>query len=82
MEEVEHKEQCFFCGSSFHYGPHKWHGEYVSKYNLLICHTCQNSNHDGLRHDWEDRFESHLKAEMKPLPEKNLEGYYSVPRKW
>jgi len=81
MEEVEHKEQCFFCGGMFHYGPHKWYGEYVPRFKLLICHNCQNVNHDGLRHDYEAKFEDYLKANAISAPEKNKEGYYPVPKK-
>lgn len=81
MEELDHKAQCFFCNQPFNYGIHKYHGEWVPEFKLLICHSCQRANHDGLRHDWEAKFEKHLEYNNIPRPNKNIEGYYPVPKK-
>lgn len=79
MEETDLKDYCFFCGRSATNGPHKYQLDWDSKYQLLICHNCQNANLGGLRHDWDHKFERHLTERNLPFPEKNADGYYPVP---
>lgn len=80
MEKIEIKERCFFCDRLFHYGgTHKYYGEVVPRFKLSICEICQQANHDGLHHKYDDKFEKHLKANNLPIPEKNAKGYYPVP---
>lgn len=79
MDETEIKERCFFCNRLFHFGNHKYYGEYVAKYKLSICSSCKSSNHDGLNPSYNKKFEDHLKTNNIPIPERNAKGWYPVP---
>lgn len=39
---------CGFCHKEFQYGPHRYAGRKIVAWNVLICETCDDMNHDGL----------------------------------
>ncbi|QWV93868.1 hypothetical protein KP004_01345 [Geomonas oryzisoli] len=81
MEEGEHKEKCFFCGKLFNYGLHRWDGEFVPHYKLLVCFRCQKLNADGLNPIYDAKFEAHLDSHNILRPPRDINGYYEIPKK-
>ncbi|RLB11107.1 MAG: hypothetical protein DRG39_04810 [Deltaproteobacteria bacterium] len=78
MENEKFRRQCFICNGKFQFGPHRYDGKYISKYNIIVCRNCYNANWDGWAPDYEEKLILHLKKEGLPIPERNEKGF--LPR--
>ena len=79
MPKDKFMRKCFFCGTEFQHGPHRYDGEYLERYKVWACRTCFDWNRDG----WADpihvqKLETHLQEQGLPVPEKNENGW--LPR--
>jgi hypothetical protein len=41
--------RCFLCRSEFRFSEHIYGGEFVPGWDVMICQTCLDGNHDGVR---------------------------------
>jgi hypothetical protein len=48
MTEYEHSVQCFLCKQSFQFGPHRYAGNRIPAWDMMVCDVCRNSNWDGI----------------------------------
>jgi len=77
MAEEKIMQRCFMCGSEYQFGPHRYDGKYISRYQISVCRSCYDSNWDGWAH-YEPRLVAHLKANNLPIPARNEKGW--LPR--
>ena len=70
--------QCDLCGSEYQFGPHKYDGKYIRRYELNVCKSCYDGNWEGWGPHCEERLIAHLKQKNIPIPEKNAKGW--LPR--
>lgn len=70
--------RCELCHSEFQFGPHRYDGKHIARYQMTVCRTCYQANHDGWAPAWEERVLAVLKEKGLPVPERNAEGY--LPR--
>lgn len=68
--------RCFMCDNEFQFGPHRYDGKYVPRYDIWVCRICYNGNWDGWGPQFEDRLIEHLNKEGIPVPEKNENGWF------
>ena len=66
---------CFFCGSTFQFGPHRYAGEYLSHYKISICETCVSANWDGVGPAFEEKLLDHLRARGMTIPARNAKDW-------
>lgn len=65
--------KCDCCGTEFQYGPHKYDGEYIPRYQITVCMSCYDGNWDG----WapQDKWLiKHLESKNLPIPKRNRKG--------
>jgi hypothetical protein len=67
---------CDLCGSKFQFGPHVYDGKHIASYQLTVCRSCWESNHDGWAPGLEDVFLAHLKAKGIAVPTRNAQGWF------
>lgn len=67
---------CELCGKEFQYGPHRYDGQFIRRYQLTVCKTCFSGNRDGWAPHLEEKFLAHLKAKHIPAPARNAEGWF------
>lgn len=67
---------CFFCGSKFQFGPHRYDGSWNPTYRLPMCSGCYRSNWDGLNPGFGEKLIRHLEKEGIPKPAKNEKGLF------
>jgi hypothetical protein len=70
--------QCFICGGDFQFGPHRYEGRKIPRYNINVCNNCYEANWDGWAPHYEKKLVAHLRKEDLPIPERNAEGW--LPR--
>lgn len=78
MAEDKFMYKCFMCGSDFQFGPHRYKGKEIHKYNISVCNICYDMNWDGWAPEYTEKLVEHLKKEGLPIPERNPEGW--LPR--
>lgn len=65
---------CELCGKKFQFGPGTYDGKSISRYNLLVCMTCWNNNHDGWHQKHENKIINKIVENNLPTPERNKKG--------
>jgi hypothetical protein len=71
--------QCFMCGEEYQFGPHRYEGKNIPRYNIGVCNICYEANWDGWAPpEYENKLIAHLKKEGIPIPERNEKGW--LPR--
>jgi hypothetical protein len=78
MATTKFAQHCDICGSEFQYGPHKYNGKYIARYQITVCMPCWESNWDGWAPGNEERLIAHLQKMGLPIPERNSKGW--LPR--
>lgn len=66
------------CGRKFQFGPHKYDGKYIPRYDIEVCMICHKGNWDGWAPDCEKKLINYLTKKGKEIPERNKEGW--LPR--
>lgn len=74
MTEQKFMHLCDMCGSSFQFGPHRYDGSHLARYDMTVCSTCWKSNWDGWAPHLEERILTHLNARGLSVPERNKAG--------
>jgi ribosome-binding protein aMBF1 (putative translation factor) len=69
---------CDICGQPFQFGRHIYNGKVIHTYELTVCRTCYDSNHDGWAPHYEQKILKHLKEKGIKVPERNESGW--LPR--
>jgi hypothetical protein len=69
---------CFTCGNQFQFGPHRYDGENIPRYQICGCRTCYAASWDGWGPHHEQRVLAHLEKKGLPIPERNEKGW--LPR--
>lgn len=57
---MDHKEKCAVCGTRFQFSNHQYDGKKCQGYNMMVCRSCYNGNHDGWALHHEERILEHL----------------------
>jgi|GEM_PF-869170 len=78
METRSIKKVCFFCGQEFSFGPHRYDGKPIKKYNLISCNICLSTNSDGVGPAYEEKLIKHLETEGLTIPDRNGKGLFSL----
>jgi hypothetical protein len=68
-------QPCDVCGSSFQYGPHRYAGRWLPRYQMLACDACLRGNHDGWGPVHEPRVLGHLERKGIEPPPRNEQGW-------
>jgi len=69
-------QKCDLCGHSFQFGPHRYDGQYLKHYKMILCNGCYEGNWDGFAPGLEAKFIAHMKSKGIALPERNDNGWY------
>ena len=69
---------CDVCEQSFQFGPHRYDGKRNTTYDIMVCRTCHDGNHDGWAPHFEGRVTKRLVEEGLNLPNRNAKGF--LPR--
>lgn len=69
---------CGLCGRAFQYGPHRYEGKHIPRYQLTVCEPCWQGNWDGWAPHLEAQIIEHLQARGLPIPPRNENGW--LPR--
>ena len=65
---------CATCGQQFQFGRNIYDGKFIPIYNITVCRTCYNSNHDGWAPHYERKILMHIKEEGISEPKRNKDG--------
>jgi hypothetical protein len=65
---------CLICDETFPYRPGNWGGQHIPDYDLTVCTTCYQGNHDGWGGIGEPKILAHLKAKGVAVPARNAKG--------
>jgi hypothetical protein len=68
-------ETCDICGGSFEYGPNRYAGRWLRRYEMLACDGCLRGNHDGSGPFAESRILAHLNRKGLRPPARNEKGW-------
>jgi len=71
-------ERCFVCGQEFQYGPRRYAGKFIPRYQILACEVCYGAAWDGWGPGAEAKILTHLEAKGIPVPPRNDKGW--LPR--
>lgn len=66
--------RCFIHGGDFQFGPHRYAGKHIPRYQITVCETCYQANWDGWAPHYEARILGHLATQGLPVPERNTDG--------
>ena len=77
-EGYKFMQKCFTCGSAYQFGPGRYDGKHVARYEIDVCKSCYEGNWDGWRPDLGEKIIAHLKKNELPVPPMNAEGF--LPR--
>lgn len=69
---------CSLCGRQFQFGPHRYDGKHIPRYQITVCMSCWDGNWDGWAPHLEERLIAHLQQKGIPIPERNAKGW--LPR--
>ena len=78
MSDLKIMLTCFTCHRKFQHGPHRYDGQVIKAYDIIVCGTCFASNWDGWTPHFGDPIIAHLKANGIPIPTMNEKGF--LPR--
>ena len=67
----ESKTKCDMCDRLFQFGPGRYKGKYIERYEMILCNSCFKSNWDGFPPGLEAQFIAHMKSKDIALPERN-----------
>jgi len=79
MAESDIRYDCFLCGRPFRFGPHRYDGEYVRAWDIMICDICLNKNRDGIVPMTYPHLHEHLRS-RGIATEVNVKGWIEIPR--
>lgn len=69
---------CGACGREFQFGPHRYEGKHIPRYQWTVGDACWTGNYDGWSPHVELALLAHLDAKGLPVPERNENGW--LPR--
>ena len=78
MNEDKIMRTCPLCYREYQFGPHRYDGTAIPRYQITVCNTCYRSNWDGWAPHYESQLIDHLKANNLPIPKRNAKGW--LPR--
>jgi hypothetical protein len=78
MEAHKVMLHCDLCNKEFQFGPHKFDGKHIPRYQITVCKPCWDGNWDGWAPHLEKRLISHIEKNGLPVPERNSKGW--LPR--
>lgn len=81
VEEPKFMETCFLCRRRFQFGPHIYAGRRVLTWDIMICETCDKSNHDSIVVGHFPHLEKYLAEKGIALPI-NAKGHIAIPPRW
>ena len=67
---------CDICGTRCKAGAGVHGYQKIPGYDLTVCKSCFQKNHDGWAPVHEEAFENHLELKGIPLPTRNTQGRY------
>jgi len=76
MLENRNMRRCDICGSEFQWGPQRYDGQDIPRYQMIVCMPCYKGNWDGWAPHREKKLEEHLAQKGLPLPERNARGWF------
>jgi hypothetical protein len=62
MAQYNHMVQCFLCKRPFRFGAHVYDGARIANWDIMVCHRCRRTNHDGIVPALHPDLIAHLKA--------------------
>ena len=68
--------KCPLCYGEFQFGPHRYDGTAIPRYQITVCNSCHQSNWDGWAPHYEGHLIQHLKANNLPIPKRNAKGWF------
>lgn len=71
-------EICFLCERPFKFGSGAYHGRLVRPWGIMMCNSCDGSNHDGIVLEGHPRLREHLKASAVAI-KLNARGWLDIP---
>lgn len=69
---------CVLCEKQFQFGPHRYDGKHIPRYQITVCMSCWNGNWDGWAPHLEGRLIARLQNNGTAIPERNSNGW--LPR--
>lgn len=69
-------ERCFTCGGEFRYGPQRYDGRAINRYDIAVCRACYEGNWDGWAPHYEEKLVAHLDEKGIPHPKRNDKGWW------
>jgi hypothetical protein len=78
MDDVRFMKTCSLCNMPYQYGPHRYDGKHIPRYDLDVCTGCYKANEDGWSPAHEKKILKHLEEKGLPRPERNEKGW--LPR--
>jgi len=70
------RTKCDLCDRLFLFGPGRYKGKYIQRYEMTLCNSCFKRNWDGFAPGLEVQFIAHMKSKGIALPERNDNGWY------
>ncbi len=70
------RTKCDLCDRLFLFGPGRYKGKYIQRYEMTLCNSCFKVNWDGFGPGLEDQFIAHMKRKSIALPERNKQGWF------
>ncbi|TCM81470.1 hypothetical protein EV216_11812 [Rhodovulum steppense] len=74
MSQAAFKETCYVCGREFQYGNHVYNGRKATRYGVMLCKACWESNHDGFNSLLEPKMIAACKINRLDLPNRLPNG--------
>ena len=71
----KHIKTCDVCGGSFEFGPTRYAGKWLRRYEMFACDGCLRGNHDGWGPIAEARIVAHLNRKGVRAPARNEKGW-------
>ncbi len=66
--------KCDICGTSFHFGHHRYDGHKNKTYDVMVCRSCRKNSLDGWAPHDEEKVTKKLIKRRLPLPERDKRG--------
>jgi len=74
MNEFKNMESCFLCGRNFQFGPSRYDGSFIPKYQFIVCQYCYLTAWDGWGPAWEPKILEHLEKNGLEVPTRDKDG--------
>lgn len=65
---------CPLCSALFKWGPERFDGREIKRYDLKVCNICWQQSWGGWKHSHEEKIIAHLEKSGLPIPERNARG--------